>query len=167
MAQKTKKTKNEEKTNSEKQELESQLKRALADYQNLERRIEEERRVLGELSSVILIEKFLPVLDNLENAQKHLNDQGLDLVIKQFKDILASEGLEEVESEGVEFNPHLHEAVETEEGQVDNKIMKVVTKGYKIRDRVIRPAKVIVAKAKQTADEIQQEKMEEEFQQES
>src|SRR3990172_9586192 len=77
-------------------ELEDQLKRALADYQNLERRVDEERRLLSALSSAILIEKFLPVLDNLENAQSHLNDQGLAIVIKQFKDFLAGEGVAEI-----------------------------------------------------------------------
>ena len=67
--------------------LEDQLKRALADYHNLEKRVEEERKLLSALASAIVIEKFLPVLDNLENAQKHLNDQGLEMVIKQFRDI--------------------------------------------------------------------------------
>ena len=62
-------------------ELENQLKRALADYQNLERRVTEERQLLGQLSAAIVIEKFLPVLDNLESAQSHLNDRGFSLVI--------------------------------------------------------------------------------------
>src|SRR3990170_1700303 len=67
-------------------DLEDQLKRALADYRNLERRVDEERKLLSQLSSIILIEKLLPILDNLESAQKHLNDQGLEMVIKQFKE---------------------------------------------------------------------------------
>ncbi|OGD87727.1 nucleotide exchange factor GrpE [Candidatus Curtissbacteria bacterium RIFCSPHIGHO2_01_FULL_41_11] len=133
-----------------KKQLEDQLKRALADYHNLERRVEEERRLLSQLSSALLIEKFLPVLDNLENAQKHLNDQGLDIVIKQFKDILSTEGVEEIESEGTHFDPHFHEAVDTEEGPEKGKIVKVIRKGYKIGDKVLRAAQVVVEDPEQS-----------------
>jgi molecular chaperone GrpE len=132
--------------NKDNQELEERLKRTLADYQNLERRIGEERKLLSRLSSAFLIEKFLPVLENLENAQKHLNDQGLELVIKQFKEVLASEGVEEIEAEGKDFDPIYHEAIEAEPGEVDNKITKVLTKGYKIEDKVIKPSRVVVTK---------------------
>lgn len=130
------------------QELENHLKRALADYHNLERRIDQERKLLGQLSSAILIEKFLPVLDNLENAQKHLNDEGLEMVIKQFKDVFAQEGVEEILSEGSHFDPKFHEAVEVAEGPDEGRIVKVLIKGYKIDGRVLRPAKVIVTKSK-------------------
>ncbi|MBI2326826.1 nucleotide exchange factor GrpE [Candidatus Curtissbacteria bacterium] len=128
--------------------LEDQLKRALADYRNLERRVDDERKLLSQLSSIILIEKLLPILDNLESAQKHLNDQGLEMVIKQFKDVLAQEGVEEIPAEGVQFDPKLHEAIEVIEGQNDGKIVKVVAKGYKINDKVIRPVKVAVERTK-------------------
>lgn len=145
--QKIKKTKsNQDQNNKREEELEMQLKRTMADYQNLERRIEAERKLLGELSTIVLIEKFLPILDNLESAQKHLNDEGLALVIKQFNDILASEGVVEIESEGKTYDPNMHEAIETVEGDQDDKIMKVLSKGYKMGDRVIRAAKVSVVK---------------------
>jgi molecular chaperone GrpE len=128
--------------------LENQLKRALADYHNLERRVDEERRLLAQLSSAILIEKFLPVLDNLENAQKHLNDQGLEIVIKQFKNVLTEEGVEEIAAEGAQFDPHFHEATEVVESQKDGLVVKVIRKGYKIDSKVIRPAQVAVGKNK-------------------
>lgn len=133
-------------TKEEVARLEDQLKRALADYRNLERRVEEERKLLGQLSSAILVEKFLPILDNLEIAQQHLNDQGLDLVVKQFKDVLNSEGVEEIQAEGAQFDPKLHEAVEVTDGQNDDTIVKVVRKGYKINSQVLRPAQVVVGK---------------------
>ncbi|MDP2633010.1 MAG: nucleotide exchange factor GrpE [Candidatus Curtissbacteria bacterium] len=144
-----------------KKQLEDQLKRALADYQNLERRVEEERRLLSQLSSALLIEKLLPVLDNLESAQAHLNDQGLDIVIKQFKDILNSEGVEEIQADEQEFDPNLHEATEVTEGENDNRIVKVVRKGYKIGDKVLRVAQVVVEKrsAGQTNEENEEEKV--------
>lgn len=132
---------------SKSKQLEEQLKRALADYQNLERRVEEERRLLGRLSSAILIEKFLPVLDNLENAKKHIDDQGLEMVIRQFKDILKTEGVEEIVAEGSKFDPNLHEATEVVEGQNDGIIARVIRKGYKINNKVLRPAQVLVEKS--------------------
>src|SRR3989338_5691145 len=138
--------------------LEDQLKRALADYHNLERRVDEERKLLAQLSSAIVIEKLLPILDNLESAQKHLNDQGLEMVIKQFKDVLVQEGVEEIETEGAQFDPHIHEAIEVIEGPNEGSIVKVLTKGYKINDRVIRPAKVVVERAK--VDQAVEEKAE-------
>ncbi len=145
--QTTKKTKtNQPIIAKREEELEMQLKRTLADYQNLERRIEAERRLLGELSTIVLIEKFLPILDNLESAQKHLNDQGLELVIKQFNELLTTEGVSEINAEGSQFDPSLHEAIETVEGNKDGEIVKVIAKGYKMGDRVIRPAKVTVVK---------------------
>ena len=139
-----KKTKVHEQKQEKTQELENQLKRALADYQNLERRVEEERRLLSQLSSAILIEKFLPVLDNLESAQSHLNDQGLDIVIKQFKQILDYENVTEIEATGQTFDPNLHEAAEVQAGENNNTVVKVLTKGYKLNDRVLRPARVVV-----------------------
>jgi len=143
-ATKVKKTNNAVKP----QELEDQLKRALADYQNLEKRVEEERKLLSKLSASLLIEKLLPVLDNLEKAQVHLKDEGLEIVIKQFNDILTGEGVEEVAAEGAQFNPNFHEAVESQQGEHDNVVIKVLTKGYKIEDTILRPAKVIVSKKK-------------------
>lgn len=127
--------------------LEDQLKRALADYQNLEKRVDEERRVLSYLTSALLIEKFLPVLDNLENAQKHLNDQGLEIVIRQFKDVLTREGVEEIPAAGAKFDPQLHEATEVVEGENDGTIVKVLRKGYKINDKIVRPAQVVVERS--------------------
>jgi len=138
--------------------LENQLKRALADYHNLERRVDEERKLLAQLSSAILIEKFLPILDNLENAQKHLSDQGLEMVIKQFKDILAAEGVEEIAAEGTQFDPHFHEATEVVEGQKDGLVVKVARKGYKINGKVLRPAQVAVGRTK--VDQKVQDKVE-------
>ena len=129
------------------EQLQDMLRRTLADYQNLERRIEEERKQLSKLSALLLIEKLLPIADNLESAQDHIQDEGLAIVIKQFKDILTSEGVEEIQAEGQTFDPNFHEAVEIQQGREDNKIVKVITKGYKIEDKVIRPTKVVVERS--------------------
>ncbi len=102
--------------------------------------------MLYQLSSAIVIEKMLPILDNLENAQQHLNDEGLAMVIKQFKDVLSQEGVEEIEAVGQKFDPNLHEATEVVKGEKNNVVVKVLRKGYKLGERVLRPAQVVVEK---------------------
>src|SRR3989338_9671705 len=91
-----------QKSETKSQELEESLKRALADYHNLEKRVEEERKLLSRLSASLLIEKLIPVLENLEKAQAHLKDEGLEMVVKQFKDIFTQEGVEEIAAEGAQ-----------------------------------------------------------------
>ncbi|MBI3342099.1 nucleotide exchange factor GrpE [Candidatus Curtissbacteria bacterium] len=142
------------------EELENQLKRALADYQNLERRVSEERKLLSQLSTAIIVEKFLPILDNLEVAQSHLNDPGLAMVTKQFKDVLASEGIEEIGQVGEQFDPNLHEAAEVVVGENQNAVVKVINKGYKMEGKVIRPAKVTVSRKSESAQASGQEQAE-------
>ena len=115
------------------------------------------RKLLSKLSAMLLVEKLLPVLDNLENAQSHLKDQGLEMVIRQFKEILNQEGVEEIEAIGQQFDPNQHEAVEIAEGPDEGRIARVVAKGYKIEDKVIRPAKVVVTKKAATQDQKQEE----------
>ncbi|OGC50533.1 nucleotide exchange factor GrpE [candidate division WWE3 bacterium RIFCSPHIGHO2_01_FULL_40_23] len=127
-------------------ELEESWKRALADYKNLERRFNEEKEAVVAFSNFILLERLIPVLDNLENLCEHLSDQGLALITKQLSDIIKDEGAEEIEALGKDFDPSSMEASEIVEGE-DNKVIEVVLKGYKIRDKVIRPARVKVGKA--------------------
>ena len=137
------------------QDLEHQLKRALADYANLQKRIESERGRTIKSEEIRLIKKLLPALDTLETTSG-ISDKtdssdirrGLELSLEQFKKILKEEGVEEIETAG-HFDPRVHEAVEIVEGQVDNKIVEVVEKGYRMVDQILRPARVKVAK-KQT-----------------
>src|SRR3989344_3633091 len=83
-----------------------------------------------------------------EIAQKHLKDEGLEMVIKQFNDVLESEGVEEITAEGSPFDPNFHEAVEILESEKDGVVLKVLAKGYKINDKVLRPAQVAVGRTK-------------------
>jgi len=133
----------EKKTAPQNEDLEEKYLRALADYQNLEKRVAREKESFVKFSNAILILKMLPVLDNLERANEHLKDQGIELVIKQFKDALSSEGVTEIEAEGQQFNPEHHEAVEKVQGE-EGKVVKVTERGYKMGDKVIRPAKVTI-----------------------
>ena len=124
-------------------DLENKWKRALADYANLEKRIEKEKEDFVKFANAQLLDKILNVLDDLESAEKHLKDKGLTLAGNRFREILKEEGVEEIEVLGRNFDPELMDAVETVDGP-KNKVVEVVLKGYKLYGKVLRPAKVKV-----------------------
>lgn len=133
-------------------QLENQLKRAVADYHNLEKRVAEGRSELTKWGTGELINKILPALDHLDKALNGANEQdrqsgwfkGVELAVKELSQVLQSEGLEEIVSDG-QFDPNLHEAVDTREGE-NNKIMEVVRKGYTLNGKVLRPVAVVVGR---------------------
>ena len=124
-------------------DLENKWKRALADYDNLQKRITREKEEFVKLANLILIDKLLDVLENLERVEKHVKDQGLELAVGQLREVLQAEGLEEIEVLGKQFDAQTMECVEQVKGE-ENQVLAVLTKGYKINGRVIRPAKVKV-----------------------
>ena len=131
------------------EDLTNKWKRAVADYQNLEKRIARDRQDWQKFSNTILLSKLIPLSDNLERAVSHSRDEGLELITKDLKKVLSSEGVKEIEVKiGDPFNPHLEECIETVEDGEDEKIVEVVAKGYIIGDRVLRPAEVKVSKKK-------------------
>ncbi len=129
------------------QELENNWKRALADYKNLEKRVSEEREEFVKYSNWVLISKLLPILDNLELLNAHMNDEGMNMILKEFKQILFEEGLEEIDAENKDFDSSLMDAVEIVEGE-EGKVMEVMQKGYLLKNKVIRPAKVKVGQTR-------------------
>lgn len=132
---------------SEIQSLNENWKRALADYQNLMKRVENDKKEVTRYTSMALISKLIPTLDILEMAAKHSEDPGVKMAVSQFQNVLKDEGLQEINPEiGEEFNAFNHEAIEVLVGEADNTVAEVLTKGYKIGDYVIRPAKVKVFK---------------------
>ncbi len=124
-------------------ELENNWKRALADYRNLQKRTEEEKESLVSFISSIIFKRILPVLDNLELVQKHINDTGLDMITKEFRQILADEGVTEMEALGKEFDAQTMDAVETVEGEPD-RVIEVINKGYLLKNKLLRPPRVKV-----------------------
>jgi len=93
--------------------LKNQLARALADYDNLRKRVDSESQLWIKFSSERVLIKLFPVIDILESAQEHLKDQGLAIAILEFKKVLKEEGIEEINPKvGDDFNPEVHEAVE-------------------------------------------------------
>lgn len=128
------------------EDIKNQLKRALADYSNLQKRFGEEKKYIVAYANATLLLKLVGVLDFLEEAGKHLENEGLDLSIKKFKEALEFEAIREIGSEGKKFDPNFHEAIDVVEGKEDGKIVEVLQKGYTLNDKVLRPAKVKVSK---------------------
>jgi molecular chaperone GrpE len=129
--------------NNELTNLENQLKRALADYQNLERRISAEKAIWIKTANKSLILKLLAVLDNLFLAQKHIQDDGLSLSIQKFLDVLSEEGVSRIESTGRDFDPQTMECVSVQEGE-NGKVLEEIRPGFIINNETLRPAQVIV-----------------------
>lgn len=127
--------------------LENLWKRALADYQNLEKRINFEKEDFVKFANSQLILKILPSLDSLEKAEKHLKDQGLNLALKQLKEGLVQEGLEKIQTQGKDFDPEEMECVEVGQGE-EGKVLDEIRAGYKLGGRVLRVAQVRVGKEK-------------------
>ena len=142
----------ENKVNSEIEELQNQLLRLQADFVNYKNRTEREKSNSIILANEGLILKLLPVLDNFNRAFAHVNLEddavkGFVMIKDQFESILKSEMVEEIESDGATFDPNLHNAVMTEskEGVESGIVLETFEKGYKIKDKVIRPSMVKVS----------------------
>lgn len=134
------------------EEMTDRYKRVLAEFENFKKRSQKEREQLYNSILSDIIEVILPVLDNLENALKaETKDenykQGIELVQKQFKDVLKSKGIEEINAVGETFDPSLHEAVSSiqDEKRGEKEIVEVYRKGYKIGSKIIRHSMVAVA----------------------
>ena len=133
-------------------ELDDRYKRILAEFENFKKRSAKEREGLYNSILSDVIEVILPVVDNLENAAKvetkdESYKQGVELVLKQFKDVLTSKGIEEIKAVGGTFDPSLHEAVSSvqDDTKGEKEIVQEYRKGYKIGNRVIRHSMVVVA----------------------
>jgi len=147
---KEKKIKEEAKKKKEEvkvEDWEDKYKRALADYQNLLKRTAREKEEFAKFANERLLLEILPVYDNLKMAIRHSDEKnhdqwltGVKYVVKQFRDVLGSLGVEEIKTVGEKFDPNLMEAVE---GQGE-KVKKEVKPGYKLNGKAIVPAKVIL-----------------------
>jgi len=129
-------------------DLTNRWKRALADYQNLEKRYEKEKNDFVQFANANLLLKLLGVLVHIERAAEHLKDDGLNLVASEFTRVLKEEGIEEIKALGESFNPEMMEAVEAVKDGQENKVAEVLNKGYLLKGKVLLPAKVKVYQGK-------------------
>lgn len=147
----------EEKEKSEK--YLSNWQRAQADFVNYKKRAEQEKKEMVEFANSGLILNLLTIMDDLERAFVSLPSrlsksswiEGIKLVYNKFRTILEAQGLTEIDAKGKPFDPHLHEAVMHQEGEEDI-VVEEIQKGYKLKNRVLRPSKVIVGKGKGKED---------------
>ncbi len=134
------------------EEQEDRLKRLMAEFDNFKKRSAKEREGLYNSLISDIFTSLLPVIDNLEKAANaetadESYKQGVELVLKQFKDVLKANGVEEIEAIGQTFDPELHEAVASvqDENLGEKEIKEEYRKGYKIGSKVIRHSMVVVA----------------------
>lgn len=129
------------------EEWKSKYLRALADYQNLEKRTHSEKEETRRFAIQVFLERLLPVIDTVTQATKHINDQGLALALKEFGAALSEFGVAKIETAGKIFNPHEMECVEVVEGE-ENKVVEELQSGYRLHDKILRVAQVKVGKKK-------------------
>lgn len=133
--------------------------RAAADFQNYKRRVEEERSESARFANAALIINLLPLIDDLDRALQNVDTHlasltwvdGIRLIYRKFQALLEMAGVEEIAADGEIFDPAMHEAVAQAPGE-DHKVISVVQKGYRLGDRVIRPAMVVVGKGKDAGE---------------
>ncbi len=128
------------------------IKRLMAEFENFKKRSSKERENLYNSLVGDIVTSMLPILDNLEKAVQVKTDdenykQGIEMVLKQFKDVLKSNGVTEIESVGKTFNPELHEAITSvvDDNLGVQEIKEEYRKGYMIGSKVIRHSLVVVA----------------------
>lgn len=126
-------------------DIEGKYKRALADYQNLEKRVREERIQWIKTANKDIIIRILPIVDTLLLAQKHSDEKTMTVVTQQFLDLLKSEGVIRIDTKDKKFDPKLMECITVIEGD-DGKVLEELRAGFLLHDTVLRPAGVKVGK---------------------
>jgi Molecular chaperone GrpE (heat shock protein) len=133
--------------------LQDRLLRTAADFDNYRKRVDRERRDLAEQTAGEAIKDLLPIIDNLERAlQAAAEDdplrKGVELIHKQMLEMLRKRGVTPIEALGADFDPNVHEAVTHEESDQhrEGEVMEELQRGYKVGERLLRPAMVKVAK---------------------
>ncbi len=150
----------EEKNESKNQELETCKRdqeefknkyfRALADYQNLERRVHDERSEMIKIAQGRVIEELLPFLDTLYQAEVFVKDPGLKMVKDSFTQKLTELGVKEIALLNKEFDPHKAEVIDVVDGEKDNIIVEVITKAYEFNGKILRIGQVKVSKKQES-----------------
>ena len=143
-----------EKLVKEKKELLDRLLRSQAELDNFRKRTQKEKDEIRQHAAENLIRSLLPTLDSFERALQHRDEsvpeaffKGLELIYKEYREVLGRAGLVPIETEGQIFDPHLHQAVETVDapGRREQEIVAEMQRGYKLKNKLLRPAIVKVA----------------------
>jgi molecular chaperone GrpE len=142
-----------QKLKAERDSLLDRLARAQAEFENARRRAVKEQQDYRDYAAADAIKSLLPAMDSLERALQVKADpadlrSGVELIYKQLQDALAKLGVRAIPAKGEQFDPHVHEAIEMVETSdaPDHEVIEELQRGYKIKDRLLRPAMVKVAK---------------------
>src|SRR5579872_261717 len=142
-----------QKLKAERDSLLDRLARAQAEFENARRRAAKEQQDFRDFASVEVIKAVLPVIDSFERALRSKSDagefrSGVELIHKQLQDVLAKLGVQAIAAKGTQFDPHVHEAIEMVETSdaADHEVLEEWQRGYKYKDRLVRPAMVKVAR---------------------
>lgn len=138
---------------AERDSLLDRLARAQAEFENARRRAAKEQQDFRDFASMEVIKSLLPIVDNFERALQSKSESaefraGVELIYKQLQDVLTKMGVQPIPAKGEQFNPHMHEAVEmvdTRDAE-DHEVLEEWQRGYKYKDRLLRPAMVKVAR---------------------
>jgi molecular chaperone GrpE len=150
-----------ERANAERNALRNRLARLQAEFENSRKRAVREQQEFKDFALAEALKSMLPILDSLDRAlqapAQTLEDfrSGIELIRKQFEDTLAKLGLNQLPTRGETFDPRVHEAVEIVEtaSANDNQVLEELQRGYKLRDRLLRPAMVRVARNREHGSE--------------
>ncbi len=142
-----------QKLKAERDTLVDRLARAQAEFENARRRAAKEQQDFRDFALADTIKTLLPVVDNFERALQAKSESaefkaGVELIYKQFQDVLNKLGVRAIPAKGQQFDPHVHEAIERVEtpDAEDHEVLEEWQRGYKYKDRLLRPAMVKVAK---------------------
>ena len=141
-----------QKLKTERDSLLDRLARAQAEFENARRRASKEQQDFRDYAAADAIKSLLPVIDSFERALQVKSDPadfrgGVELIYKQLQDALARLGVRAIPAKGQPFDPHVHEAIEMVEtpDAADHEVLEELQRGYKFKDRLLRPAMVKVA----------------------
>jgi len=131
--------------NKEAEEWKGKYLRALADYQNLEKRAQHEKQDIRTFAAEVAVMRLLPAIDTLSKAKAHIQDPGLELAYKEFETAMSELGVVKLEVLGKQFDPHTMECIEVVAGP-DNEVVVETLPGYRLHDKIVRVAQVKVGK---------------------
>ncbi len=134
-----------EELEKKREEWKSKYLRALADYQNLEKRTREQIGEVRQYASEAVLARLLPVVDTFGRVGEHVKDQGFDLAYKELLAVLREQGIERMNVVGAEFNPHEMECIEVVDGE-ENNVVEELLPGYRLNGKMLRVAQVKVGK---------------------
>lgn len=124
----------------------NQALRALADYQNQERRMQNERQLIIEQANMYILKDLVGMKEDMEKAEAFEKNPGLALVLQKMSSVLKKFGVEELDVMNREFTPDTMECIHVEPGEKDNVVTHVHEKGYMLHGKLLRPARVTVSK---------------------